>query len=82
MALRLKTLFRKSRLVRPWNPSFVRLHRSGSRPFLWMLLLALGVACILSPPAAGQADVNDVHVMPRQATPHEVALQETPNTSP
>jgi Ca-activated chloride channel family protein len=80
MALRPKTLFRKSRLVRPWNPSLVRLHRmhgSGSRPFLWMLLLALGVACSLTSPAAGQADVNDVHVMPRPATPHDVEKTKT-----
>jgi Ca-activated chloride channel family protein len=81
MALRPKTLFRKSRLVRPWNRSFVRLHknqkRSGSRSFLWMLLLALGVACILTSPAAGQADVNDVHVMPRPSTPHDVEKAST-----
>jgi Ca-activated chloride channel family protein len=79
MALRLKTLFRKSRPVRPLNPSFVRLYpkRSGSPPFLWMLFLALAVACTLTSAAAGQADVNDVHVMPRPATPHDVEKNKT-----
>src|SRR3984893_17230846 len=79
MALRPKTLFRKSHLVRPWNPSFVRLRpkRSVSRPFLWMLFVALGVACTLTSPATGQADVNDVHVMPRPATPHDAEKTKT-----
>jgi Ca-activated chloride channel family protein len=82
MALRLKTLFRKSHPVRPWNPSFVRLpqkriRRSGSRPSFWTLFLALAVACVFTSPAAGQADVNDVHVTPRPATPHDVEKTKT-----
>ena len=42
-----------------------------------MLFVALGVACTLTLRAAGQADVNDVHVMPRPATPHDVEKTKT-----
>jgi Ca-activated chloride channel family protein len=76
MALCLKTLFRTlfrtlvrtSRPVRPWNPSFARVRECGPVPFLGIALLVLCVASILTSPAAGQADVNDVHVMPRDVT--------------
>jgi Ca-activated chloride channel family protein len=81
MALRLKTLFRslvrESRLVRSWNPSFARLRRSGFLPFLWIVFLALGVACVWPSPAVGQAGVNDVHVMPREVTPHDADKTKT-----
>src|ERR1700683_3018931 len=76
MALCLKTLFRKSgpvcsSLVQPWNPSFIRLREILSRPFLCMAFFALAVACASPIPAVAQADVNDVHVTPREATPHD-----------
>jgi Ca-activated chloride channel family protein len=39
---------------------------------LALIVLTLGAACALSSPAVGQTDVNDVHVQPREATPHDV----------
>ena len=81
MALRLNTLFqnlvRKSRPVQLWNPSLVRLHKISPRLFLWIMLFALGAACALPSPAVGQADVNDVHVTPREATPHDAEKAKT-----
>jgi Ca-activated chloride channel family protein len=81
MALCPKTLFRtpvrKSHLVRPWNPSFVWLRKISSRPFLWIALFALSAAYTLPLPAVGQTDVNDVHVMPREATPHDAEKPKT-----
>jgi Ca-activated chloride channel family protein len=78
MALGPKTLsrklVRKSHLVRLWKPSFARLPRSLSRPFLWMLLCA---ACALPSPVVGQTDVNDVHVQPRAAAPSEAEKAKT-----
>jgi Ca-activated chloride channel family protein len=76
MALCLKTLFRKSRpvqrcLVQPWNPSFILLCEILHGPLLFVALFALAVACSFPVLAPAQADVNDVHVMPREATPHE-----------
>jgi Ca-activated chloride channel family protein len=86
MALRLKTLFRapvrQFRLVQPskvqlWNPSLVRLRKISSRPLLWMALFTLGAAYASPLPAVGQADVNDVHVMPREATPSDARKPQT-----
>ncbi len=85
MALRPKTLFRilfrnlvrKSCLLLLRGPSFVRLRRSDSRPFLWTLPLVLCAACASSLPAVGQTDVNDVHVQPRDVTPHDVERAKT-----
>ena len=85
MALRPKTLFRilfrnlvrKSCLLLPRGPSFVRLRRSDPRPFLWTLPLVLCAACASSLPAVGQTDVNDVHVQPRDVTPHDVERAKT-----
>ncbi len=81
MALRLKTLFRTlvrtSRPVRPWNPSCACVRECGAIPFLGIGLLVLCLASIFTLPAAGQADVNDVHVMPRDATPHEADKTKT-----
>jgi Ca-activated chloride channel homolog len=65
-----KTRFRKFGLLQPWNPSFIRLREILSHPVLCMALFALAVACFLPIQAAAQADVNDVHVTPRDATPH------------
>jgi len=85
MALRPKTLFRilfrnlvrKSCLLLLRGPSLVRLRRSDSRPFLWTLPLVLCAACASSLPAVGQTDVNDVHVQPRDVTPHDVERAKT-----
>ena len=73
-----RNLVRNSYLVRPWNPTFVRLRRSASRALLRTLLpVLLGAGCGLPVPAVGQTDVNDVHIVPRQAQPpHEAALLE------
>jgi Ca-activated chloride channel family protein len=82
MALCLKTLSRKSglvcsSLVQPWNPSFIRLREILSPPFLCMALFALAVACASPVRAVAQADVNDVHVTPREATPHDADKTKT-----
>jgi Ca-activated chloride channel family protein len=77
MALCLGTLFRKSRLVQPWNPSFIRLHEIFPGPLFCMALFALAVACSFPKLAAAQADVNDVHVVPREATPHDSEKSKT-----
>jgi Ca-activated chloride channel family protein len=71
-----KALVRNSLLVRRWNPTFVRLS-SKTQPFFWMVLLALGAGCGLASRAIGQTDVNDVHVVPRVATPSEVEKAKT-----
>jgi Ca-activated chloride channel family protein len=39
---------------------------------LGILLLTLCAACALSSPAEGQTDVNDVHIQPRETTPHDL----------
>ncbi len=72
-----RDLVSKSPLVRRWNPSSARLHGILPRPFLWMLLFALGVSCALPVPAVAQTDVNDVHVMPREVKPHEAEKAKT-----
>jgi len=72
-----RELVRKSCLVRPWNPAFVRLRRISPRTFLWMGFLALSAACVLPMCAVGQTDVNDVHVMPRVVEPHEAEKAKT-----
>jgi Ca-activated chloride channel homolog len=73
-----RNLVRNPHPVRPWNPVFARLRGMTTRPLLWMFLLALSVALALPMPAAGQTDVNDVHVQPREvekAKTQEVAKQ-------
>jgi Ca-activated chloride channel family protein len=42
-----------------------------------MALFTLIAAYALPAPAVGQADVNDVHVMPREATPHDAEKPKT-----
>ena len=72
------TLVRNSRPVRPWNPASVRLRRTSALPCLLVLLLALAADCGLLLPAFGQADVNDVHIQPREVEKNkteEVAKQ-------
>jgi len=63
--------------VRPCNLALVRWRRIAARPFLWMLLLALGALCGLAVPALGQTGVNDVHVMPRETTPRQAEQAKT-----
>src|SRR5271165_5732237 len=71
-------LRRNSCPVQPWNPAFVRLRNISIPTGLWGLLLALGTACALPPPVLGQADVNAVHIQPREVEKpqtEEVATQ-------
>jgi Ca-activated chloride channel family protein len=42
-----------------------------------MALFALAVVCTSPMPAVAQADVNDVHVTPREATPHDADKAKT-----
>jgi Ca-activated chloride channel homolog len=60
---------RRGCLVLPWDPTKPRLcknHSLGSTIRLWLSLAVVGLAC-LAVPAFGQTDVNDVHVVPREA---------------
>jgi Ca-activated chloride channel family protein len=69
---------RNSCPVRLWNPAFVRLPEITITPCLWILLLALCAACTVTVPALGQAEVNDVHIQPRdqeKTKTEEVATQ-------
>ena len=66
-----KTLARKPYPARPPNPNFVRLFGSAPRHSLGVLLLVFCAAWGLPRPAAGQTDVNDVHVVPREVQPHD-----------
>ncbi len=80
MALRPNTQFRKSRPVRLCGPSSVRtsLTQPGFfRLFLRTMQFALVAACVWPSPALGQADVNDVHVTPRVATPNDAEKAKT-----
>ncbi|MFZ0761466.1 MAG: hypothetical protein WAM69_16080, partial [Candidatus Sulfotelmatobacter sp.] len=61
-----KALVRNSSLVQACRLTFVRIRGITIRPFLWLLSLALTVACGLAMPALGQTDVNDVHIVPRE----------------
>ena len=73
-----KALVRKSLLVQHSNPACVRLRGIALRSSLFrMLLLAMGVACGWPATAAGQTDVNDVHVMAREVQPPEAEKAKT-----
>src|SRR5258706_745547 len=67
-----RSLVRNSYPVRPWIPTFVRLREGASRPLLWVFLLIWCATYGLPSPAAGQTDVNDVHVVSREIQPKEV----------
>jgi Ca-activated chloride channel family protein len=70
-----KALVRNSCLIRPRDPNSVRLYGIPLRALLWTLLVAL---CGWPARAAGQTEVNDVHVVPREvekAKTEEVAKQ-------
>ncbi len=69
---------RKSCPVRRWTPASARLHRIPALPCLLVLLSALAAVCGLPLPVLGQAEVNDVHIQPREAQKdktEEVATQ-------
>jgi Ca-activated chloride channel homolog len=60
-----QSLVRNSPPVRPCNPAFLRLHAVAALPCLWAFLF-LAAACSLPVIAFAQADVNDVHIQPRE----------------
>lgn len=60
-----RKLVGNSRPVRPWNPASAALHRIATLPRLFISFLALAAACASPVPAFGQAEVNDVHIQPR-----------------
>jgi Ca-activated chloride channel homolog len=72
-------LVRNCRPVRPWNPASAGLRRIAALPCLLILLLAATAVCGLPRLAFGQAEVNDVHIQPREVdkdkTTEEVATQ-------
>jgi Ca-activated chloride channel family protein len=72
-----KVLVRKSFLERLGNPTFVRLSAILSCPCIWMLFVFLCAPFLLLSPAAGQTDVNDVHVLPRAPLPGEAEKAKT-----
>ena len=60
---------RRGCLVLPWDPTKPLLCKNSSlvnTMRLWFSLALIGLAC-LAVPAFGQTDVNDVHVVPREA---------------
>jgi Ca-activated chloride channel family protein len=62
---------RNSRPVRPWNPASALLHATVAR--LLIALLTLTVVCASPVPAFGQAEVNDVHIQPREVEKDKTA---------
>jgi len=60
-----QSLVRNSPSVRPCNPAFLRLRAVAALPCLWAFLF-LAAACSLPVIAFAQADVNDVHIQPRE----------------
>jgi len=61
-----RNLVRNSRPVRPWNPASAPLHRIATLPCILISLLAIAAVCALPMAAFGQAEVNDVHIQPRE----------------
>ena len=60
---------RRGCLVLPWDPTkplLCKNHSLGCTIRLWLSLALVGLAC-LAVPAFGQTDVNDVHIVPREA---------------
>jgi Ca-activated chloride channel family protein len=73
-----RSLVRNSSPVRLWNPASAPL--PGIAPPCYLLILLLALAGVCGAPAFvfGQADVNDVHIQPRETEknkPEEVATQ-------
>src|SRR5271155_6002805 len=81
LLFRPEALVRNSSPVRSLNPTCVGLCATASA--LWMVLLALWVACTLLLPAWAQTSVDDVHVVPRavEKSKTEEAANRTPDTS-
>ena len=75
----IRSLVRSFFPARPWTPAFVGLRRVATSPCLLTSLLALAAATSSPVPAFGQADVNAVHIQPREVekpkTTEEVATQ-------
>jgi len=74
----IRSLVRSSCSARPWTPVLACPRRIATLPCLLMSLLALAAVCGSLVPAFGQADVNAVHVQPREVEKpktEEVATQ-------
>jgi len=73
-----RSLVRTSCPARPWILAFVHLRRIAAFPLLLMFLVVLAAVCGMPVVAFGQADVNAVHIQPREAEKtktEEVATQ-------
>jgi Ca-activated chloride channel homolog len=74
-----RNLIRNSRLVRSGNPASAPLYGIATLPCILISLLALTAVCASPVRAVGQAEVNDVHIQPRDVekdkTTQEVATQ-------
>jgi len=68
---------RSSCPARPWTPALAPLRRIVTSPCLLMSLLALAAASGSVVPAFGQADVNTVHIQPREVEKPEVEKPKT-----
>jgi Ca-activated chloride channel family protein len=71
-------LVRNARPVRSWNPAPACLPRIAAQFSSLISLLVLAAICSVPLPAFGQADVNDVHIQPREvekSKTEEVATQ-------
>jgi Ca-activated chloride channel family protein len=62
-----KNIGSNSSPAQPWNQTLARSPGIATRPCFWILLLALGAPCGLPLEALGQANVNDIHIQPREA---------------
>jgi len=72
------SLVRTSCPAQPWTLAFARVRRIAALPLLFIFLLALAAVCGMPVVAFGQADVNAVHIQPREAEKtktEEVATQ-------
>ena len=73
-----RSLVRSSCPAQPWTPAFAQLRKIAALPCLLLLLLAFAAVCGMPVVAFGQADVNAVHIQPREAEQsktEEVATQ-------
>jgi len=66
-SLRSKNIGSNSSPAQPWNQTLARSPGIATRPCFWILLLALSAPCGLPLEALGQANVNDIHIQPREA---------------
>jgi Ca-activated chloride channel family protein len=73
-----RSLVRTSCPAQPWTLAFARAGRIAAFPLLLMFLVVLAAVCGMPVVAFGQADVNAVHIQPREAEKtktEEVATQ-------